>query len=308
MTNKRKRQYRIRNWPDYNSALVRRGSLTLWVEQRAVNRWRERSRPARRGRRRLYSDLAITCALTLREVYGLPLRATQGLVASVSRLLGLDLSAPHYSTLSRRAARLEVRLKRLSPGPLHLAVDSTGVKLYGEGEWKVRLHGADRRRTWRKLHLCLDHRTQEVLACSMTEQYVLDRGELPRLLDEVEGEVAEVLGDGAYDVQDCYRAIRGRGARSVIPPKKRARVRGGPEFRDRDAAVLRGREVGRDEWKKEVGYHRRSLAETAMMRLKTIFSDKLRAREWKRQETELRLRCAALNRMTSLGMPRSYAV
>ena len=133
-----------------------------------------------------------------------------------------------------------MRPGRLGAGPLHLAVDSTGVKLYGEGEWKVRLHGADRRRTWRKLHLYIDHRTQEAVAASMTEQYVLDRGELPRLLGEVEGEVAEVLGDGAYDVQGCYRAMRGRGARSVIPPKKRARVRGGAEFRDRDAAVLRG--------------------------------------------------------------------
>ncbi len=139
MTNKRKRRYRIRNWRDYNSALVRRGSLTLWVEQGAVEKWRDMSRPARRGRRRrTYSQLAITCALTLREVYGLPPRATQGLVRSVLRLLGADLPAPHYSTLSRRAATLEVRLPRLSRGPLHLAVDSTGLKLYGEGGWKVR--------------------------------------------------------------------------------------------------------------------------------------------------------------------------
>jgi hypothetical protein len=308
VTNKPKRRYRIRNWPDYNSALVRRGSLTLWVEQGAVNRWRDTTAPVRRGRRRFYSDLAVTCALTLREVYGLPLRATQGLVSSVLRLLGSDLSAPHYSTLSRRAASLEVKLPRLSKGPLHLAVDSTGVKLYGEGEWKVRLHGADKRRTWRKLHLAIDHRTQEAVACSMSEQYVLDRRELPGLLKDVEGDVAEVLGDGAYDFHDCYRAINARRARSVIPPQVRARVRSGSEFGDRNAAVLRGREVGRDEWKKEAGYHRRSLAETAMMRLKTIFSDKLKAREWRRQVTELRVRCAALNRMTSLGMPRSYAV
>jgi hypothetical protein len=287
---------------------VRRGSLTLWVEARAVDKWRAQSRPSRRGRRRTYSELAITCALTLREVYHLPLRSTQGLVSSVLRLLGVDLPAPHYSTLSRRAASLEVKLPRLSRGPLHLAVDSTGVKLYGEGEWKVRLHGADKRRTWRKLHLAVDHRTQEAVACSMSEQYVLDRKELPGLLGEVEGEVAEVLGDGAYDFHGCYKAVHARGARSVIPPKKRARVRGGPEFADRDAAVLRGREVGRDEWKREAGYHRRSLAETAMMRLKAIFSDKLKAREWRRQATELRVRCAAMNRMTQLGMPQSYAV
>jgi hypothetical protein len=247
VTNKEKRRYRIRNWRDYNSALVRRGSLTLWVEQGVVNRWRDTVSSVRRGRRRFYSDLAIICALTLREVYGLPLRATQGLVRSVLLLLGADLPAPHYSTLSRRAASLEVKLPRLSKGRLHLAVDSTGVKLYGEGEWKVRLHGAEKRRTWRKLHLMIDHTTQEAVACSMSEQYVLDRKELPRLLKGVEGEVAEVLGDGAYDFQDCYRAIHARGAHAVIPPQKRARVRSGPEFQDRNAAVLRGREVGRDE-------------------------------------------------------------
>jgi len=197
VTNKAKRRYRIRNWRDYNSALMRRGSLTLWVEPRAVNKWRDTSAPQCRGRRRFYSDLAITCALTLREVYSLPLRATQGLVRSVLRLLGADAPAPHYSTLSRRAASLEVKLPRLSKGPLHLAVDSTGIKLYGEGEWKVRFHGADKRRTWRKLHLLLDHRTHEALACSMSGQYVLDRKELPGLLNEVRGEVIEVLGDGA---------------------------------------------------------------------------------------------------------------
>ena len=304
MTNKKKRQYRIRNWRDYNSALVRRGSLTLWVEQGVVGRWRDTASPVRRGRRRLYSDLAIACALTLREVYHLPLRSTQGFVSSVLRLLGSELRAPHYSTLSRRAALLDMKLPRLSTGPLHLAVDSTGIKLYGEGEWKVRLHGKEKRRTWRKLHLCLDHRTQECVALSMTDKDVLDRRELPGLLRGVEGEVAEVLGDGAYDFQGCYKAIHGRGARAVIPPQVRARVRSGSEFGDRNAAVLRGREVGRDEWKKEAGYHRRSLAETAMMRLKTIFSDRLRAREWKRQVTELRVRCAAMNRMTSCGMPR----
>jgi hypothetical protein len=187
-------------------------------------------------------------------------------------------------------------------------VDSTGVKLYGEGEWKVRLYGKEKRRTWRKLHLLLDHRTHECVALAMTDKDVLDRRELPGLLRGVEGEVAEVLGDGAYDFQGCYRAVHAKSARSVIPPQVRARVRSGTEFGDRNAAVLRGREVGRDEWKKEAGYHRRSLAETAMMRFKTIFSDKLKAREWRRQETELRVRCAAMNRMTGLGMPQSYPI
>ena len=150
-------------------------------------------------------------------------------------------------------------------------MDSTGVKLYGEGEWKVRLHGAEKRRTWRKLHLRVDHRTQEAVACSMTDKYVLDRRELPGLLRRSRARWRKSWATGLTTSRTA-KAIHARGARSVIPPKKRARVRGGPEFRDRNAAVLRGREVGRDEWKKEAGYHRRSLAETAMMRLKTIFS------------------------------------
>lgn len=308
MTNKIRQPARIRDWHYYNKALISRGSLTLWVEQRFVRAWRDCSLPARRGRRRTYTDVAITCALTLREVYQLPLRSTQGLVSSVLRLLSSDLPAPHYSTLSRRAATLEVTLPRLSNGPLHLAIDSTGVKVYGEGEWKMRIHGKERRRTWRKLHLAIDHRTHEVVSLSMTDKDSLDRAELPVLLKTVEGQIREVLGDGAYDFEGCHRAIRERSARAVIPPKKGARLRGTPHFKDRDEAVVRSREVGKDQWKREAGYHRRSLVETAMMRLKTLFSERLKAREWQRQETELRLRCAALNRMTALGMPQAKMV
>jgi hypothetical protein len=179
--------------------------------------------------------------------------ARSWLVSSVLRLLQADLPVPHYSTLSRRAASLEVKLPRLTRGPLHLAIDSTGVKVYGEGEWKMRLHGKERRRTWRKLHLAVDHRTHEVISLSMTDKDTLDRAELPHLLKAAEGEVLEVLGDGAYDFEVCHAAIRKRGARAVIPPKKGAKVRGAPQFRDRDEAVVRSTEVGKEEWKKESG-------------------------------------------------------
>lgn len=305
---KTKCQSRIRDWQHYNKALVRRGSLSLWVDTRSLSTWLDQDHPSRRGRRPLYSDVAVLCALTLREVYSLPLRSTQGLVCSLLRLLELDLPSPHYSTLSRRAARLQVTLPRIKAGPLHLAVDSTGVKVYGEGEWKMRTHGKEKRRTWRKLHLMIDHTTHEVVSLSMTDKEVLDRREVPSLLKNVEGEIREVLGDGAYDFEVCHQAIRERSARAVIPPKKGARLRGISHFKDRDEAVVRSREVGKDQWKKESGYHRRSLVETAMMRIKTIFSERLKAREWKRQETELRVRCAAMNRMTALGMPKSCAV
>jgi Transposase DDE domain len=153
--------YRIRNWSDYNRALVRRGSLTVWVDQESLDAWNYQG-PAQWGGQYVYSDTAMQCLLTLRAVFHLPLRATQGMAQSVFQLMGLDLAVPHYSTLSRRAADLEVDLARKSQGPLHLVLDSTGLKVYGEGEWKVRKHGYSKRRTWRKLHLAIDARSHEI--------------------------------------------------------------------------------------------------------------------------------------------------
>jgi IS5 family transposase len=309
VTKRRKRQYRVRNWRDYNKALVGRGSLTLWVDTRTIDTWLDLDTPPRRGRRRTYSDVAILCALTLREVYHLPLRATAGLVSSVLGLLDVELPAPDYTTLCRRARQLEVKLSAVARrGSLHLVVDSTGLKVYGEGEWKVRLHGYDKRRTWRKLHVCIEHRSQQVMATSISVKEVLDRHAVTGLLGQVEGRVGEVLGDGAYDYAACYEAIHERGARAIIPPKARARLWGKPHTKSRDENVKTMRQVGLKGWKRKARYHRRSLVETAMMRLKTLFSDKLKSRTFDGQEVEARIRCAALNRMTELGMPRSHAV
>src|SRR5512135_2437986 len=155
----KKAAYRIRNWRQYNRALVHRGSLTVWVDQKALDAWNYHG-PAQWGARFVYSDVAIQCLLTLRAVFRLPLRGTQGMAHSVFELMGLDLEVPHYSTLSRRAAELSVDLARKSEGPLHLVLDSTGLKVYGEGEWKVRRHGYSKRRTWRKLHLAVNDRAK----------------------------------------------------------------------------------------------------------------------------------------------------
>jgi endonuclease YncB( thermonuclease family) len=194
VTNKNKRQYRIRNWRDYNKALVSRGSLTLWIDIRSTDTWLDSDTPPRRGRRRLYSDVAILCALTLKEVYHLPLRATEGLVSSLLGLLEADLSAHDCTTLCRRARQLEVKLSAVARrGPLHLVVDSTGLKVYGEGEWTVRLHGYDKRRTWRKLHVCRDHQSQPVVASTITDKDVLDRQAVERNDERV-----------VQEAEDCY--------------------------------------------------------------------------------------------------------
>ena len=297
----------MRNWTEYNRALVLRGSLTLWLDTRATDSWLDASAPGRRGRRRIYTDAAILSALFLREVYHLPLRSTEGLVSSVLRLMQMKLPSPHYSTLSRRARSLSISLaapQRIT----HLVIDSSGLKLYGEGEWKVRLHGMDKRRTWRKLHLAMDAKSHQLTAALITEKERLDRTVLPLLLDETEAELEAVCADGAYDFAVCYQAIKERAAKPLIPPRIDAVVRAKSPFEQRDKNLREIRKLGRRKWKQRSGYHRRSVVETAFYRLKTIFSDKLKSRTKERQQTEAKVRCLAMNRMTALGMPQSYPI
>ncbi len=302
--------YRIRNWQAYNAALVRRGSLTLWVDAEATKGWLYEG-PSQQGAQYTYSEAAIRCGLTLRAVYHLALRATEGLVRSVFELMTVALPVPDYSTLSRRAAELTVGLGALPRSiPLHLVIDSSGFKVYGEGEWKVRLHGWSKRRTWRKLHLAVDEATGEIVAAVASEAGVTDDDALPDLLEQVEGEIGQVSADGAYDKRKCYEALEEYGAKATIPPRRDAKIwqhgnsAGVPWQRDENLRAIR--RLGRRRWKQEAGYHWRSLAETAFFRIKTIFGPTLQSREFPPQATELFLRVAALNRMTQLGMPDSY--
>lgn len=310
---KTKRAYRLRNWKHYNAALVQRGSLTLWVSEEMLSLWVNQEKPGKRGRANLYSDIAITCMATLKEVYHLSLRATEGLLLSIIELLAVEVSVPDYTTLCRRCQTLRVRLpRRPKSEALHLVVDSTGIKIFGEGEWKVRQHGYTKRRTWRKLHIGADEASSEIVAAAVTTNDWADSELLPDLLQQVKDEVKQVSGDGGYDKRPCYAAIKERQAKAAIPPQRNAKIwqhgNRKQERLSRDENLRRIRQVGRREWKKEVGYHRRSLAETQMMRLKTIFGERVRARQFEGQATQVLLRCAALNRMTHLGMPDSYAV
>jgi hypothetical protein len=303
--------YRIRNWKQYNDALVNRGSLTLWVDQDTLRSWNYEG-PARRGAQFQYSDLAIECLLTLKAVYHLTLRATEGFARSLFGLMGADLAVPDYSTLCRRAATVRITLPKKAQGPLHLVIDSTGLKVYGEGEWKVRQHGYSRRRTWLKLHLAVDPESHEIQAAMVTEPGVTDAEMVPPLLGQVANPVASAAADGAYDRRSVYEALDRRGAKAVIPPRRDAKIRrhgntSGPRLA-RDENLRRIRQIGRSAWKGESGYHERSLAETAMFRMKTIFGDAVSSRTAARQATEAGVRCRALNIMTHQGMPRSERV
>jgi hypothetical protein len=308
---KTKPTYRVRNWKQYNDALVNRGSLTLWVDQDTLRAWRHQG-PHQQGAQFLSSDAAIQCLLTLRAVYHLTLRATEGFARSLFALMHLELPVPDYTTLCRRAATVQIALPKRATGPLHLVLDSTGLKVYGEGEWKVRQHGYSKRRTWLKLHLAIDPETHEIQAAVVSDPGVTDAEAVPCLLGQVANPVAGAGADGAYDRRTVYEELDRRGARAVIPPRRDAKIQrhgntSGPRLA-RDEDLRRIRQVGRAAWKEESGYHRRSLAETAMFRIKTIFGDGVSRRRPAQQATEAGIRCRALNIMTHQGMPQSERV
>ena len=288
--------------------------MTLWFSTEAVQGWGYQG-PAQRGAQFVYSDAAIETGLTLRLIYRLALQQTEGFVESVLDLMGLDLSAPDHSTLSRRQRGLSIQLPtRVTNEPIHVVVDSTGLKVYGEGEWKVRQHGWSVHRTWRKLHLGGNEAT--IVAETLTENSVADASQVAPLLAQIDDEVETLSGDGGYDKHKVFEALadppQEDPIQALIALRKDAKIqqhgnRKTPPLA-RDEILRAIRKKGRNAWKQQSGYHRRSLAETQMSRYKQIIGDKLRARGWANQQVESRLGCAILNRMTHLGRPDSYKV
>lgn len=300
--------YRVRNWKQYNRALIDRGNLTIWFDEETLTSWYA-EKICKRGRNKIYSDRLIETALTIRSLFHLSLRQAQGFIEGLLSMLGLTLEVPCYSTLSRRGSDLQVQLKSIDwTQPIHLVIDATGLKVYGEGEWKVRVHGKDKRRTWRKLHLAINKKTNEITNATMTLANVHDSVETANLLGPVKN-IATVSADKGYDNIRAYGPIAACGARAIIPPRsgaalKKKDIRWGDVERNR--LVLENHFVGKKTWNKASGYSKRSLVETGIYRYKTIVGDKLRARKFENQKTEIRIGASILNRMTHLGMPKSY--
>ncbi len=304
-----KAKSRVTNWPDYDAALVRRGDLTVWLTEEAVAAWYA-PLSSQRGGQPIYSDLAIETGLALRLVLHLPLRQTEGALRSIINLLGPSIKVPDHTTFSRRSAGLALLPQRIGRDePVHLLIDGTGLKIYGEGEWLDQKHGIRARRRWRKLHIAVDAGSQEIVASDLTGDDVGDVTALPDLLDQVEGPVDAVIADGAYDGQPVYDAVAARHPEAdvIIPPRSTA-VATEAAASQRDRHIKEIEEHGRIGWQKRNGYGRRSLVETAMFRYKTILGRSLHARTLPNQRTEAKIGCKVLNRMTSLGMPVSVQI
>lgn len=310
-----RQRHRVTNWPAYDASLRRRGSLTVWFSAEVIEAWAAEPRTTRGGQP-TYSGLAILTALTLRAVFRLAYRQAEGLLGSIVGLLGLALRVPDHTTLSRRAATLEVPRPSGTgvgvgsgdaPKPMHLLVDSTGLKLCGAGEWLAERHGAKRRRSWKKLHLGVDADTGRIVASALTGREMDDGAQAGPLLDQVTGALASFTGDGGYDQEGVYAevGVRHPAAAVIVPPRATAvpsdTAETAPTRRDHHLQVIAAH--GRGGWQKRSGYTRRSKAEAAIARWKRVIGDGLRSRADERRATEVAVAVHALNRMLELGRP-----
>ncbi|KAF0675242.1 IS5 family transposase [Profundibacterium mesophilum] len=314
-------RYRTTNWSDYNAALRKRGSLSVWFDPEMV--WHAK-KSGKRGRPETFSDAAIQTCLTLKVLFGLPLRQTVGQAESLIRMAGLDWPVPDHSTLCRRQARIAVQVPyRASRQPLNLLVDNeassaigprtmpNGIKFRGDGEWQARKHGPSRRRQWRKVHIAMDAGTGDVRAVEFTSSRQGDSPLLPELLGQIPPEetIGMVTADGAYDTRRCHGAIIDRGADAVIPIRRNGRAwkEDCPAAAARNEILRATRRLGRTLWKKWTGYHVRSRVEARMNCLK-LFGERIMSRDPDRQTAEIQIRIAIMNRFSALGRAEIEAV
>ena len=299
---------KIENWSAYNKALISRGNINLWLTPEVLANWNNPPKTGKRGRPFLYSDDCVQLAFIVRAYFSLRLRQTEGFLKSLLERLDIGLSVLSYSQMSRRAATLNISLPTThKPGEaIDIVIDSTGLKIYGEGEWKVKIHGKDKRRTWRKLHIAMNPANFEIVEVELTDSNVHDGQVLPRLLEGQENRGKKVYGDGAYGSKSNFEAIVKTGATAMI-----ALSTGIARAKETSPGLIERNRLldeiwdagGKHAWKKTSGYHRRSLVETVMFRVKQILGPKLASRKWVNQVAEVRLKMHILNRLTQLGMP-----
>jgi len=319
---KPKERYKITNWSAYNSGLKQRGSLTLWIDEKVSKNWYHTGE-VKRGGQMIYSADCIVLLLSLKVTFRLAFRQLEGFVGSLFSMAGIDLQVPSYTQICRRQKGLKVPLRirkaLLEGGPIHLVVDSSGLKIYGECEWKVRKHGWSKRRTWRKIHVGLDEKTGEITAMVLTDNKTDDASVLKELIADTFDQGVDInkLGaDGAYDTYDCWDTLVEANIEPIIPPRENAMFQlnkeGLPTDHPRNKALKiidqGGQEVNRKGWKIQSGYHRRSKSENGFFRWKTILGEDMYARESENQKTEANIKASVLNKFMQTAAPVAVKV
>lgn len=297
-----KSKRKIINWKQYNQALINRGSVTFWLCDDTNTSWLNDSHQGGRGRTYTFSDKAIQAALAIKGIFNLSLRATQGFIDSIFKLMDAKLRSPGYTCISKRAQTVDVSYRLPAKGEtVHLAIDSTGLKVFGEGEWKTKKHGTEKRRTWRKLHLAVDADNHHIVSAEVSLVSIGDAEVLPTLLRPLRRKIGSISADGAYDSKQSYSEVLKKKANPLIPPRSNAAL--WEDGHPRNEAVKRLKSGEMKEWKVESGYHKRSISETAMFRYKQLINGKLSLRNYNAQVGEALAGVWALNKICGLGMP-----
>ena len=309
---KYKTSYRIKNWPEYEKSLRNRGDITVWLSRDAIDAWTP-PKNGKRGGQPIYSDIAIEISLTLRLVFHLPLRQAEGFLKSILKLMDLFLPCPDHTTVSRRnrTANIHRHIGSFPDGPVHFIVDSTGLKICGQGEWHAKKHGKRWRKRWMKLHIGVDEKGW-ILASKVTYGHEHDSSQVPSLLAQVDREINRFVGDRIYDQEAVYEAVgyHSPGAEVVMPPRKDAVLSNNSisVSSHRDRHIMDIQSKGWSEWKRQSGYYLQSHAENTFYRYKRIIGGRLRAKNDDARKREAAIGCAILNRMIEMGEPLSYAV
>lgn len=313
-----KKSYKVRDWAKYDESLKNRGSLTIWFSEDAIAAWNHvKSHKMKRGGQRVYSDLAIETAHTLRLIYKQPLRQTEGLLISIIELLNLDLPIPDYTTLSRRAKRIVLsKPPKSSSDSRVIIVDSTGLKVVGEKEWMNHKHGTKQRKVWRKLHLAINE-DGEILSATLTTHHESDVSQVPDLLSKIDTPIDAFYGDsGGYDHPGTYAALDNHEQRfnqtipilTVIPPNLGFRPEQISDSGKRKGNIKLLNDVGREKWQEATCYGKRAGVENINSRYKMIIGGKLRSKDTDNQNTEVQIGVRILNRMRALGIPKGRRV
>lgn len=302
-------KYQVTNWSEYNNALIHRGSITIWLEAGLKDSWLYAG-DRKPGGKVEYSDMAIEFLMTIKQVYRLTYRSLQGFCHSIFQLSGMEqLKVPSYSQIQRRGKELKVNIqvRKESKGSLHVVIDSTGLKVFGEGEWKVRKHGWTKRRTWRKIHMASDGNDLEILSVILTGNDIDDSTGGVEAVNSIEEGITEVAADGAYDKKQFRNNLPPEVVQK-IPPQRNAVVSDAPGMEQRNSAIQSIKKFGREKWKEMSGYHIRSKSEVNMYRYKVAFSEKLSSRKPETEKIEVELKSKILNKFVTLGMPKSRKI
>lgn len=311
-----KSAFTARSWSSYNKSLVERGNLAIWIGPDVIKGWKSvRKSGIHGGRKEKFSDAAILALMFLKSLYRMPYRMVEGFAKSLFLMMHLTLPVPHFTRICKRSKKLSFPKLPKGKKITDVVIDGSGIKIYGEGEWKIEQHGRDRKKKWKKIHVAIDPDSQEVILSDVTDKNIHDSKMLPLFLEKIPGRLGKVFGDGAYDTRACYEAIEKRGGIPMIPPRKTAKrwntLAKWAVWRNRAVAERRWfgvGEAGNRLWKKLRGFGVRSLVETFFSRFKRSFGERSYSKTDMGISVEINLKCALLNALARLGLPKSVPV